>query len=1158
MILMLWMIVGAHADPPVLIRPADDAHQTSLGNPVDYLNDIKPILVRRCYTCHGPDPSTRSGSFRLDERGSAIRMRDGYQVIRPGKADESELIARILSTDPADQMPPHGPRLTEEETDLIRRWIDQGSPYEEHWSFKAIRDVAAPGLKALARHKVRDPLDQFILAALENAGIHCSEDASPAQQLRRLSSDLTGLPPSEEEVLSYEADPTDERWSEMVERYLADPAFGERWGRHWLDLVRYAETCGHEFDYPIDDAWRYRDYVIKALNTDLPYDRFVREHIAGDLTTPRFDEESGVDQSVLATGFWHLHQAVHGPVDVRQDELERLDNQIDVLTKTFMGLTVSCARCHDHKFDPITQKDYYGLSGILRSSRRTRAYLDPDGALETTRVQVREMLEQMNSELEVTGARADQLLPMKDLMTPLKNALTNSADSDVVRSERIFAGFDSDEFDGWETEGNAFARGPQSIDTVREPFRPQFGSTAGMVNTCDDRPGGTGDADTGSLLSRPFMIDHAEIVFRMSGGRDPQRTCVQLLVDDEVVYSAHGRDDVVMREIRWDVRPFQGGSGRIRILDTDTGAWGHVVVDDIRFRQIPGYGGGLTQSIAELARRTELSPNSAVQWLSALNDEEIGDHAHPLNRWAINSKIPPSGPVPSAQYPDRTGTYWQDSGHAWPRARGQRLESGRLGGQFQGTLRSQAFTLEHDWVLVRARGQGTVRLFVDGFMMNQFNPLLFEGMIQRINGPWRVVKIPVDAYLGERGWIELIDDSDGALEIDWIAFDDSAEACLPVIVPAEPSWTDDAVQTWLARNRLVDQLPPSVEDHAQALMRRQVKLDELTSRVEPPMRALAMQDGNVLEERVLQRGSHRTPGSEAPRSLVESICGRLEIRSEGSGRQELAEQILDDGNPLTARVAVNRIWHHLLGRGIVETCDDFGALGAMPTHPELLDHLASDFSRDWSIKRMIRRIVSSSTYRRSSTPIDDRVVEIDPNNSLLARARIRRLDAEAIRDGTLFIAGRLDDRRHGPPVPIHLTSFMDGRGRPGTSGPVDGEGRRSIYLEVRRNFPSPLMAVFDRPIPSSTNGRRNQSNVPAQALAMMNDEFMHQMAEAWGLRAREHGRLERTWRQAFARAPTPEEIELCVAFLDAGDDDTESWTELCHALLNTKEYIYLH
>ncbi|QDT16649.1 hypothetical protein CA12_27550 [Alienimonas californiensis] len=294
----------------------------------------------------------------------------------------------------------------------------------------------------------------------------------------------------------------------------------------------------------------------------------------------------------------------------------------------------------------------------------------------------------------------------------------------------------------------------------------------------------------------------------------------------------------------------------------------------------------------------------------------------------------------------------------------------------------------------------------------------------------------------------------------------------------------------------------------------------------------------------------------------------MEIES-GSGRLELAEAINDPENPLTARVAVNRIWHYLMGRGIVPTPDDFGVLGRRPTHPELLDHLASQFLRGGrSIKQTIRRIVLSRTYRMGSRP-DPAAVAVDPTNELWHHRPPRRLEGEAIRDALLALSGRLNPSLYGRPVPIHLTAFMDGRGRPPKSGPLDGAGRRSIYVAVRRNFLSPFMLAFDTPAPFSTMGRRNVSNVPAQVLILLNDPFVAEQARGWAERAlaaapSTRGRLEWLYESAFARPPVDDEVAVAERFLmeqatarGVPEEDPDLWADLAHALINTKEMIFL-
>jgi len=337
---------------------------------------------------------------------------------------------------------------------------------------------------------------------------------------------------------------------------------------------------------------------------------------------------------------------------------------------------------------------------------------------------------------------------------------------------------------------------------------------------------------------------------------------------------------------------------------------------------------------------------------------------------------------------------------------------------------------------------------------------------------------------------------------------------------------------------------------------------------------------NGMDEHVLLRGSPRSLGEIAPRGppscLGDAAPGRtIDADTDGAARLALAEQLTSADNPLVARVAVNRVWHHLFGRGLVATVDDFGHMGELPTHPELLDRLSTDFVRDgWSLKALIRRIALSATYRQGSQPAAGSL-EADPSNHLWHHVPRRRLDGEVLRDAVLSLSGRLEHQLYGPPVPVHLTSFMEGRGRPGTSGPLDGDGRRSIYLTVRRNFLNPFFSVFDTPQPASTVGRRAVSNVPAQALTLLNDPFVHAEAERWAqsvldeTAADEGVRIDAFYRAALARPPTEAERAACQAFLqrqaglheqgpeaDGWIDDPRPWTDLAHVILNLKEFAF--
>jgi len=332
-----------------------------------------------------------------------------------------------------------------------------------------------------------------------------------------------------------------------------------------------------------------------------------------------------------------------------------------------------------------------------------------------------------------------------------------------------------------------------------------------------------------------------------------------------------------------------------------------------------------------------------------------------------------------------------------------------------------------------------------------------------------------------------------------------------------------------------------------------------------------------VDEHVFLRGSHKNLGDVAPRGFLQALGGATATgATPGSRRLEIARRVTDPSNPLTARVFVNRVWHHLLGRGIVPTVDDFGVMGQPPTNAELLDYLAGRFVKEgWSLKRLVRAIVLSSTYQMSSLPADPRAGEVDPQNALLHHMPVRRLEAEAIRDAILAVSGRLDRTVYAPPVDVYLTSFMEGRGKPQASGPLDGDGKRSIYVSVRRNFLPPTMLAFDFPVPFNTIGRRSVSNVPAQALILLNDPFVVGQAKVWatnalaepGLSPRQ--RVERMYERAFARPPTDQEADEAVAFLHAQGEalglsedqrvnDVRPWADLAHVLFNVKEFIFLN
>ncbi len=377
----------------VVFNRCTDGHSSSLSLPatVDFNFHVRPILVQKCYLCHGPDSSSREAELRLDTFEGATALREeGSAAVVPGHPGRSEMIRRIRHHDPSEVMPPPASNLTlnEREIALLKKWIDQGAEWKSHWAFIAPTQPSVP----IVSHPeaVANEVDAFVLNKLEEKHLEPAPPATKNAMIRRLSYLLTGLPPRPQDTEKFLADTSPRAYEKVVDYYLNSPHFGERWARHWMDVVRYAETKGHEFDYPVIGAWRYRDYLIRAFNEDLPYDQLVREHLAGDLlNSPRRDERTGRKESALATIFYTMTEGKHSPVNLTLDESERINNMIDVTTKTFQGLTVACAKCHDHKFDPIPTTDYYALYGVMKSSRfsvqSTHAIAETETGGEATR-----------------------------------------------------------------------------------------------------------------------------------------------------------------------------------------------------------------------------------------------------------------------------------------------------------------------------------------------------------------------------------------------------------------------------------------------------------------------------------------------------------------------------------------------------------------------------------------------------------------------------------------------------------------------------------------------------------------------------------------------------------------------------------------------------
>jgi hypothetical protein len=1120
---------------------------------------VRPLLAMHCYSCHSVKAEKLQAGLLMDSRAGLLRGGDSGEAIIPGDVEASLLIEAIRYE--SYEMPPKG-KLADVDIETLERWVAMGAPWPneaapsgeanaeafdlrqrkaDHWVWQPIQSPAIPEVKD--SKWPHDELDHFVLIKLEEANLTPAGDADRAALMRRLYFDLIGLPPTQEQAAKFLSDTSDIALERLVDELLASPHFGERWGRHWLDLVRYAESRGHEFDNDTPNAFQYRDYIIRALNANIPYDQLVSEHIAGDLLTePRLHPDTGINESILGTGFWFLGEWVHSPVDIRKDEADRFDNMIDVMSKTFLGVTISCARCHDHKFDAISTADYYSLTGFLQSSdyRQVRfESIEQNRRIAAQLAQVDAKFQRLIREhLEAEGITHPQ--PMRYLedesiivdycdvppdgymqdgfvfgMSPQREGVAY-LDFDEPSTVRIapHGGASSDAFwNGLEsvTEGelqnkSAIASLPKSGRTLRSPtFELKNESVSCLV------------AGTGHIVA---CVDSHRLV----AGPLHKETIKQVAATEEGWVTLN-LSRYMGHRLHLEFIPAKDAGLSVRMAVQGLDAGGLADLD----RRLSAS----TKQFESYAQTAEACLNTTAKFeQSVFADFESGTY----EGWTATGDA--FGEIPQTletigDYQGQincVGKFFVNSHNIRPGG-----DVGR-GDSLTGTLKIDFEAIEFLVGGGAHQGKTCVNLLIDG------EPVL--SATGRSNNQMSLNTWDVRQFAGKEATIQVVDDQTagwGNIGIDHIVF------LKRIVATSENVVAQRIVESW---QRERTQLSSQV-------VRR--------SRLAP-----AMMDGTGEDDHILIRGNVSKPGKLEPRHFLTAIAGDQPTPiAHGSGRLELAAQINDPANPLTSRVIVNRIWHYLMGRGIVPTTDDFGVLGQRPTHPELLDHLATKFVQDGrSIKQMIRTIVLSRTYRMSSQTTSA-AVEADPNNLLWHHRAPKRLEGEAIRDALLSLACRLDVTQFGAPVPIHLTNFMDGRGRPGKSGPLDGDGRRSIYISVRRNFLSPFMLTFDSPTPFSTMGRRNVSNVPAQALILMNDPMVVELADSWAKRAVEmypdtESRISWMYQTAFARQPTTKERVIARGYVTnqftadgVEERDQQTWADLAHALINTKEFIFL-
>ncbi len=1037
----------AMADPPT-------REQTEF-----FESKVRPILVENCYQCHSVDAEEIEAGLVLDSKWGWETGGDSGAAITPGDLDQSLLINAVRYNESVVSGMPPKSKLPANQIEILEAWVKMGAPdprlkatphsessitafdlnqrLQDHWSWRPITPYDPPPVNDTAWPI--SAIDRFILSKIEQARLRPAAAADKRTWLRRVYFDLIGLPPSREQTNRFLENDSADAYEQVVIELLQSPQFGEKWARHWMDLVRYADTYGHEFDYELSDAYEYRDYLIRALNADVPFNQFIREHIAGDLISePRRHPSDGWNESILGTGFWYFHEATHAPTDVLGNEADIVDNQIDVFGKAFFGLTVACARCHDHKFDAISTADYYALSAYIQSSCRQKTLIDAEQNFETTTQRIDQFREQAATQLTKIDSEVEKRL----------------------------------------------------------------------------RPG-------------PYYEVATELLERASEQNDANKVLPKWI---EEASSKHGLESPRLQ--RW--------------------------VEN-------------ANDLAEIIKPVQLDPKNQSSLFADFDSGSLPDG------WSTSGL---------AFHNIGSETSVSVDGHM-PHAGS--IDSGVAGKKQVGILRSPTFEITTNQIHVRMKASAniTVQVIIDNYQMAVFNKLLFNGTF--LNGKqtdterkwaWKTLGGDLKKYKGHKAYLEFVDNSEATIAIDEIRFSDGPPPDHPTenaahsktgAMLADELWRiglrdlrqgrSNRFISWMLNTGLltIDEISP---DAAKSLAQTATLAQQLPA----PRFAVAMAQGTPEEAHVYIRGSHTNLGEQVPARFLEALDGKP------ASRLELADRVASPDNPLTARVIVNRLWHHLLGRGIVPTVDDFGPQGEPPSHPELLDWLAHDFvANGWSLKHTIREIVLSQTYRQDSVANVDsdpeQIATVDPTNTLLHCMRVRRLPSESIRDAVLAVSGRLNPAQFGPGVPTYRTPFMTGRGAR-ESGPLDGDGRRSIYLTIYRNFLNPFMLTFDMPGPFGPQGRRSLSNVPAQALMLMNDPFVTEQSGIWADKVlaetdlTDQQRIEMMVQQAHGVTPAPDQTAEFQRFLTQqaevyGAVDRRAWSDLGHALLNMKAFYFL-
>ncbi len=1053
---------------------------------IDFNTQIRPLLSNNCLTCHGPDEDERAAGLRLDTEAGSRADLGGYAAIVPGKPAASELIQRLTTDDEELKMPPEGKgrRLSSEEVELVRQWIAEGGSFARHWSYVKPTRPALPTVKL--KTWPRNPVDHFVLSALESRGLEPSPEADRLTLARRVSLDLTGLPPSWEEAREFVEDERSDAYERYVRRLLQKPAFGERWARVWLDLARYADSAGYADDPP-RTIWAFRDYVIKSLNANKPFDQFTIEQIAGDLL------ENPTQEQLTATAF-HRNTLTNNEGGTNDEEFRNVAvvDRVNTTMAVWMGTTMACAQCHTHKYDPITQEEYFKFFSFFNNTqdadRRNESPII-DVWTDDQRSQQRILQEKIDSLQQVMATSTTEL--QKAQHAWLKELETDATWSILQPSVLSASKRQLTEEDGW-ILGSA---DKADTDEYELTFPLKNVDLAGLR------------LEVPAEQSDNFVVTNVKAMIQKRGRNaiDAKYIRVDLPGSGKMIHLAEieafvdGKNIATEGSVTASSEDFGGKSEYVNDGKTD-GNFNNRSVSHTKIEKDPWI---------EIDLGKVMSVERVVIWnrtdgADAIQQRLKGYRVSLLdgNRNPVWDEIPVGVPSPSSEFntggPSRfplVAAYADHEQDGFPAT--DALKDDRNGwaiAPYQGQphsltmLPSQPVFLEDGELILTIR-QDSVH---SGHLLDRFRIAMTSD-----RGVSKIAAIPADVL----GLVRRYQKEDRLDE-------------------NEASKLSDYFR----------KITPLLETERTALNKAKASLQAIKpATTVPVMTQLA--DSARRETRIQIRGDYKNTGE-----LVEE--GTPEIfhpLPDGSKRDRLAlaKWLVDDENPLTARVIANRHWEEVFGVGIVQTSEEFGSQGELPSHPALLDWLAVEL-RDggWDLKQLLTVLVTSATYRQSSRS-DRKLQSADPANRFYARGPRFRISAEMVRDQALFVSGLLSDRMYGPPVKPPQPSlglkaaFGSATDWQASSG--ENRYRRGIYTSWRRSSPYPSMAQFDAPNREVCTVRRIRTNTPLQALVTLNDPVYVEAAQTLARKMIAHGneteeRIQYAFRRCLLRDPTDAEI----------------------------------